>query len=125
MKQSLKENNTQYHLPYHNYAGPGTNTIKNILEGKIPTTYIDRAALIHDIEYIKPNNQDVADNNMIANMDREFFLGKPVHNFIHKLFIAKNIIGYNPPTNLELYNAAKTFAKLQFDLGKMRFSDDV
>lgn len=124
-KQLLLEDSTQYHLPYHNYAGPGTNTIKNLLNNVQPTTYIDRAALIHDIEYIKPGNQLKADRNMITNMDKAFLLGKPIHQIIAKVFIAKNIIGYNPPTDIQLYEAAKAYVKQKYDLKGMRFSDDV
>jgi hypothetical protein len=85
---------------------------------------MDKAALIHDIEYMKPNNQKIADRNMITNMNSSTF-NIPLHEGIHKIFIAKDLIGYNPPTNEQLYKIAKDYAKYRFELGEMRFADDV
>lgn len=55
-------------MPFHNYAGPGTNVEKQVYSNKRPTTFIDKAALAHDIEYLSTNNETLADIHMIENL---------------------------------------------------------
>lgn len=43
----------QFHLPGHNYTGPGTNLLLNIEKGLKPINDVDKAALDHDIEYFE------------------------------------------------------------------------
>lgn len=53
-------------MPGFNYLGPGTPTIQNILQGKQPVNDVDRAALVHDIEYLSGETY-YADYNMYLN----------------------------------------------------------
>lgn len=41
----------QFHLPGHNYTGPGTNVHRNIALGVKPINKVDEAAMRHDIAY--------------------------------------------------------------------------
>lgn len=41
----------QFHLPGHNYTGPGTNLELNIEKEKKPTNKLDSNAMTHDIKY--------------------------------------------------------------------------
>lgn len=53
------------HLPFHKYAGPGTKVFTNILSNVKPTTYLDRLALLHDIDYTDRHiSQSDADDAM-------------------------------------------------------------
>lgn len=121
----LNEDTIPIHLPFHNYAGPGTRTIKNILKGVQPVSYVDKAALIHDIEYYKPDNQLRADANMERNLNKQFMLGLPLHNMVRTAFKLKDIVGYKPKTDLQVYENAKAYVKENYDLGDMRFADDL
>lgn len=47
----------QFHLPGHNYTGPGTNLLLNMEKGLKPINDVDKAALEHDIEYFE--NKDL------------------------------------------------------------------
>jgi hypothetical protein len=88
-----------------------------------PTT-LDQAALIHDIEYMKPNNQFKADNNMWKNIVKTnpFLLG--VANNIRLLFLIKDVLGFkrNDYTNLNVYNDLKRKSKNLIN-NNMKFAD--
>lgn len=43
----------EYHLPFHNYAGPGTNVFDNVMNGKMPYSNVDLTSLYHDVDYLK------------------------------------------------------------------------
>ncbi len=54
----------------HNYLGPGTKVVSNILSGMKPTDTADENALIHDFEYLKADDySDIirADNTFNRN----------------------------------------------------------
>lgn len=56
-------------MPFHNYAGPGTHVIERLQNSKPPTTILDKAALIHDIDYMNPNiTKQQADITMYNNL---------------------------------------------------------
>lgn len=46
----------QFHLPGHNYTGPGTNLLLNMEKNLKPTNKIDAAALEHDMAYHQNKN---------------------------------------------------------------------
>lgn len=97
----------------------------NVLNRVRPTTVLDKAALIHDIEYTKPNNQREADNNMYANIKKASLLtGIIINPLLFKIFLVKNLIGYETKTDIDLYKYLKTRAKLTFKLYPMQFADD-
>lgn len=64
------ETSTEYHIPFHNYAGPGTHITSRIIRGVQPINFIDEAALLHDIEYIKPDNKIAADTKMVDTLKK-------------------------------------------------------
>ncbi len=39
-------------LPGHNYMGPGTRVITNLIEDLKPTDYMDQVSLDHDLDYV-------------------------------------------------------------------------
>lgn len=39
------------HIPGYNFAGPGTDLVKQLKEGKFPVDDLDLASLIHDAQY--------------------------------------------------------------------------
>lgn len=43
----------EYHLPGHNYMGPGTKVVDRLKMGALPTSYGDTLALNHDIDYLQ------------------------------------------------------------------------
>jgi len=81
-------------LPFHKYAGPGTHIRKNIENNVKPTTFLDKAALVHDIEYLKPNQEFKADLNLIKNT---FKKGKiksiPILPQLTSIMLLKNLLG--------------------------------
>jgi len=102
------EDTNQYHLPFHNYAGPGTRVQEQILSGKLPVTGIDAAALVHDIEYLTGIPQTTADNQMWLNLMREYPFNPAIATTTKLAFLAKDLVGYDTQTNeklgLKLYN---------------------
>ncbi len=45
------EQGYEFHLPYHNYTGPGTHTARRIMRGDEPVSYLDHLSLHHDMDY--------------------------------------------------------------------------
>lgn len=112
---------TPRHLPFHNYAGPGTHVAYNVLNGVEPVGVIDAAALIHDIEYTSDQiSQSDADENMISNIER---YGIPIiPSIISFCFRVKDVFGYSPETNHKVAILLKSMAKpLLADFPKMHF----
>jgi len=94
-------------LPFHNYAGPGTHISENIHKGVKPISNLDRAALIHDIEYLN-GNQFQADNNMFKNMVKNDIFSFPLAAITRASFFFKDIFGYHPRENKQDYNHLKS-----------------
>lgn len=67
---------------------------------------IDRAALIHDIEYVK-GNQFKADNNMFKNMVKNDPMSLPHAVIVRAAFLVKDLFGYSPKESVEDYNHLK------------------
>lgn len=110
------------HLPFHNFAGPGTHIMERVLAHQQPTTFLDRAALIHDVEYLA-GDQFHADNNMWLNLIRHNPLALPIANAVRLGFLLKDVIGYNPEVNRNKYIMLKNLVRNDYDLGKMNFYD--
>lgn len=47
------EKGVEYHVPFHNYIGPGTHIIDRINKRIMPTNKTDLAAMLHDIDYFR------------------------------------------------------------------------
>lgn len=89
-----------------------------------PVSYIDQAALIHDIEYLKTANRAKADLNMFANLFRAQPLSPPMINaFIYAALVLSSPF-YNPEPNDIVYEAAKRYVKANYNL-TARFADDI
>jgi hypothetical protein len=87
-----------------------------------PTTSLDKAALIHDIEYLR-GDQFKADNNMWLNLVRDNPLDFPLANYARAAFLVKDIVGYQTDIDIDSYNMLKNIVKNEYDLGKMDFYD--
>jgi hypothetical protein len=109
------ENTSELHMPYHNYAGPGTHTVSRLLKGDMPVSYIDKAALVHDIEYLKPGNKAIADVNMYRNLMKQrpelFVLNTLIYD---ALLLSTPFMSIK--TNQEVYIAAKKYAINKYKL---------
>lgn len=108
-----EENGNQYHIPYHNYAGPGTHTISNLLNGLEPVDYIDKAALVHDIEYLREGNKLAADYNMFKNLNRQRPDLLLINTAIFLGLVASTPF-YNPQKNHRVYQAARNKVERDF-----------
>jgi len=53
------QDTTEYHYPGTNYLGPGTNVEKRIRRGDQPTSYIDKIARQHDVDFLISNGSMV------------------------------------------------------------------
>lgn len=87
-----------------------------------PTTKLDRAALIHDIEYLK-GDQWKADNNMWKNLVRDSWTNIPVANAARAAFLIKDVVGYETPVDNIGYHELRTIVEQDYDLGDMKFYD--
>lgn len=98
----------EFHLPGHNYAGPGTHVKNRVLNRVKPTTALDTAALIHDIEYLYLD-QDIADKNFRDNLFRNgnYLLG----DLSIPAFGIKNLVGYNVEKQPQLYHLLRNIAE--------------
>jgi len=84
---------------------------RRIKEGVLPTTGLDAAALIHDVEYLKHTQYD-ADKNMIENVGP--LLGLPTA----LAFAIKDIVGYDVPKNITQYDELKKILEEDTDFQK-------
>lgn len=114
---------TEYHMPLHNYMGPGTHVLTNLVNNTLPTTIFDKASMIHDVEYVKPGNQWRADNNMWLNLVKEAPYLMPIHNMIRAAFLVKDLGGYKPETSEALYSLSKSKVQEGYGLNHMTFAD--
>lgn len=107
------EDSTQYHLPFHNYLGPGTHVVSNMLSGVEPVNVMDRIAMFHDYDYLSGMPQQEADALMTSRLTKVLPLGKfnPVAPVVWAAFKAKDVVGYNPETSPAL---AKEIAQTDF-----------
>lgn len=101
MEESILQQ--EYHLPGHNYAGPGTRVKSNILNDIKPTTALDAAALVHDVEYLS-GLYTQADQNITYNLTKVApSLAVPTYLAMK----AKDVVGYEPKVNPLEYKLAR------------------
>lgn len=53
------ESTIEWHVPGNNFEGPGTHIVTRILEKQLPNSKADALALLHDILYLKYNNNAI------------------------------------------------------------------
>ncbi len=89
----------------------------------MPTTFLDAASLIHDIEYIYYSDQTIPDNNMFKNLLPYSLI---VASVTRAAFLVKDIVGYSfPLERKELYLELKQRAhKLLASYPGMKFADE-
>lgn len=95
----------EYHIPFHNYAGPGTHLTERIERGDKPVSVLDAAAMIHDVDYLS-GDQAKADSTMLSNLTKGGFLSTgPLSVLPAKLaFSLKDAVGYQQEYNPQLAN---------------------
>ncbi len=71
-----------------NYMGPGTHVSERVHKGVLPTWQSDAASLVHDIEYLKYQDQSIADSTAVSNAG---YLAGPMY----LAFKAKQALGFN------------------------------
>lgn len=80
-----------------------------------PVSYIDKAALVHDIEYLKPGNKFTADVNMYKNLNKQ----KPTAIVLNTAIFDALVLStpfYSSETNEKVYEAAKQYAITNYDV---------
>jgi len=112
VQTTVSDKTTEYHLPFHNYAGPGTNLEKRINQGDVPVTPLDAAALVHDMEYLRDDDRSHADQHMIHNLDKNFLPNNPVSTITDALFKLDAFLGKKRTMNNPIaYHSLKSKAK--------------
>lgn len=110
-------------MPFHNYAGPGTDVIRRVRAGIRPTTFLDAAALIHDIEYLFYHDQSIPDQTFYLNVSR---YSLAVALTAKLAFKVKDLYGYHFKLQPKEYFELKALsAPLLSDYPDMRFTDVV
>jgi hypothetical protein len=89
-----------------------------MLAGHKPVSYIDKAALVHDIEYMKPNNKMSADLNMYKNLMKQAPYLFNLNTYIYGALLVSTPF-YQPTGNLDMYEKAKQYAIENFDVKDM------
>lgn len=104
------ETSYQLHLPFHKYAGPGTHIVANIKNKVKPINNLDRASLIHDIEYSKSTNDIRADLNMVKNIIKKDPTDIPIAMLTGIAFALKNALGIRLSRKNGNYDKLKALA---------------
>jgi len=99
---------TGFHLPGHNYMGPGTNVVERIEAGETPIDKDDRTAKDHDIACIGATN---AAELLIADLDAFDSFTYSTHGIIGKVGMLARI--YTGNEHLFLGNDPKLAEKLK------------
>lgn len=105
--------NTELHLPGHSYAGPGTKVLSRIINKIKPINDLDKASLIHDIEYSNPQiSKFKADNNMWINLMKKDILNLPIANYTRLALFLKDFtpLMNKNKTDFNKYKAMKQLA---------------
>lgn len=100
------ETTKEYHIPYHNYAGPGTRVLQRVFDKKQPINSLDAASLIHDIEYYIMDQQ-TADDNYFWNLISQSKANLPLAVLSRLSFYLKDLIGYKQEKDINKYTIAK------------------
>ena len=78
------------HIPGHNFAGPGTDILKQLKSGKFPTNALDFYSLLHDKDYGTTGlSTNDADQKYIDNLDN---VSGPLARLIQLGFKGKQFI---------------------------------
>jgi hypothetical protein len=113
-------------LPFHSYAGPGTNITQRINNKIKPFNRLDAAALIHDVEY-DMLDQKKADDNMVYNIKKGGgVFNKMIGNAVDSTFRLNRYAKiYQPKQNEQRGIALKAGAEniLKQDYPDVHFSD--
>lgn len=106
---------SEWHLPFHKYAGPGTHIINNLQQHVQPTTALDRISRHHDIEYLKPNNQQQADSEMVEDLLREPLYPPVIGAATYAAFKIKDFLHLkdNDKTDINAYQYAKELEQIE------------
>lgn len=92
-------NQEEYHVPYHNYAGPNTRTVARVINGDKPTTLLDAASLIHDIEYYS-GEYSIADMNMVHNLAKNYSI---ITGLVYDVMMIRRLSKYQPAKDKRTY----------------------
>lgn len=117
--KNIEANSNSYDLtlPGHNYLGPGTRVVTNLINDLLPTDEADFQALVHDFNYAKSNNHwaDVfkADYDFQAN-DFESAASKT-------LLMVKDVLEI--PIKADIYNMNKPELEALSQLLSMRIDE--
>lgn len=85
--------------------------IDRITKQDKPINSLDQAALVHDIEYMRPNvNQFAADNKMWTNAIKANIFNLPTANISRLGLLLKDLVGYRPNSSLHDYQLLKQLA---------------
>jgi hypothetical protein len=108
-----EEEQKEHHLPFHHYAGPGTHVISNLMKDVKPTTYLDEVSRQHDIDYLKPNNQQKADNIMVKKLLKHYWYMPQIGAVTKVAFVLKDFLGLkdNDETDERIYEYANKLLK--------------
>lgn len=87
-----------------------------------PTTSFDKAALIHDVEYLR-GDQFKADNNMWKNLIRDNPFNFGIANATRLGFLLKDVVGYDSTPNQSDYQQLRQEVEDNYNLGNMKFYD--
>lgn len=116
-------NQVEYHVPYHNYAGPNTRTIARVINGDKPTTLLDAASLIHDIEYYS-GEYSTADMNMVRNLASNYSI---ITGLVYDVMMIRRLSKYQPAKDKRIYWYLRDSVLKQGLLQnyKVTFSDEI
>jgi hypothetical protein len=105
-------------LPFTNYVGPGTKIRTKVLTRTLPTSRLDAAALIHDIEYLGISQKE-ADENMRYNTNSIY------HIPLKAAFAMKDLYGYEVEQNLTDYAFLRDFVTRDPEFSELLRNYDV
>lgn len=117
---SPSDRTTEYHAPFHNYLGPGTHISDKINKSVLPINTLDKAAMIHDIEYLA-NNKFKADNNMWLNIIREKPYLLPLANLVRIGLLFRPLLPMEFKPDYKEYHRLKKIAEKTQNLNRMQF----
>jgi len=82
-------------VPFHNYAGPGTLVEQRIYNKHKPVSGLDKASLVHDLEYIRDKTRTHADNHMATTLFKEYPLNPQIASLSRGAFYIDQLLNGN------------------------------
>jgi len=116
--QFKHDHDSDWTLPGHNYAGPGTAVVDNLVNGVRPINNFDHAALHHDVDYLLSNSvSDIktADSQMIDDLNS---------NLLNGVMKVKSTLGFDNSFVSNLSENEKILVKTLFDLREHEWYGD-